>query len=91
MYIHDINKLISKTDCIKPFSQSVKFFYVKDVNNTTENRMKKYMEKGFNINLHEKYDEILEKISTEVNKYSLNKEEPCEIMDNLLKIMITYK
>lgn len=61
LYIKNVNKIIQKYDYIKPntrFMLTVYPYKIKDINDVTDKRMKKYQEKGFNIQKHPNFDEI---------------------------------
>lgn len=59
LYIKSWNKLINRSDYIKPNGLLMEYYVdTSKVKELSFNRLKKYKERGFNVQLHPKYDEI---------------------------------
>ena len=72
LYIKNMDKIINKYDFIKPFSILMVFYASKSGNEQhryTMERMHKYISRGFNINKHDSYDSMYEKLKEYVGKY----------------------
>jgi hypothetical protein len=74
IYIKNVNKIIEKYDYIKPNTRFMLTVYpqqINVINDVTDLRMKKYQEKGFNIQKHPKFNEINQHIQDiiESNRY----------------------
>ncbi len=75
LYIKNVNKLLEKYDYIKPNTRFMLNVYPEQtdsINLVTDNRMQKYIKKGFKIQRHSKFDEINQYIKyiIDANKYS---------------------
>ncbi len=77
LHIKNINKILNKYDYIKPNTRFMLHVYPQDDNEEktlTMTRMSKYIERGFDIKTHPKYNEIEEFVSNTLksNKYSID-------------------
>lgn len=77
LHVKNIDKILNKYDYIKPNTRFMLHVYPQDDNDEgilTIKRMNKYIERGFNIEQHPKYNEIEEFVRTTLksNKYSLD-------------------
>ncbi len=82
VYIKNINKMINKFDYIKPNTRFMVSVYERDnklEDIQTKTRMKKYIERGFDIKLHPQYDEIDNFI---INTLSSNKYNAVNTINN---------
>ena len=82
LQIKNLNKLIYKYDHIKPNTRFMLTVYEDDQEGeATEKRMIKYLERGFNIAFHPKYDEINKHVFDilKLKKYNLWGHQNCTI------------
>ena len=78
LHIKNMNKILNKYDYIKPNTRFMLHVYPQDDNDEgilTINRMNKYIERGFDVKQHPKYNEIEKFVRNTLksNKYSLDK------------------
>jgi len=83
LQIKNLNKLIYKYDYIKPNTRFMLSVYEPDKeydNKCTEKRIHKYLERGFNIKHHPKYDEINQIVFDilKLKKYNLAGHQNCK-------------
>lgn len=74
IFIKNLNKIISKKDYLKPISVLTSYLYYNAHLNIDAKRLSKYKNKGFDIEYHPKFDDILKKgkkIKEDFKKYFL--------------------
>lgn len=69
LYIKNFAKLDGKYDYHKPLNGAAKYLYQSETDNTAESRMQKYIDRGFNIHKHDKFDEIENSLNELIENY----------------------
>jgi hypothetical protein len=94
LQIKNVNKLIYKYDYIKPNTRFMLSVYEPDEkydNKCTEKRMEKYLERGFDIKFHPKYDEINKIVfdTLKLKKYNFAGHQNCKFDQHMEGVRFT--